>query len=99
MKVFIQWRDNAHKAGLVQPLILACHILLYFFWIHPFQDGNGRVGRTIMQDYLVRQSFIPVVFQDLHREDYIRMISDAQGGDATGLVERVLEAQLVILHT
>ncbi|CAG8502911.1 3041_t:CDS:2, partial [Ambispora gerdemannii] len=31
--------------------------------IHPFIDGNGRVGRSIMAYYLVRNGYPPIVFQ------------------------------------
>lgn len=57
MKRFIQWREKAHGKELVHPI--ACQLCAYFL---PFPDGNGSVGRLVMQDYLVRQGYSPVSF-------------------------------------
>jgi prophage maintenance system killer protein len=99
MKQFISWRDNAHNQKLLHPLLLACQSFIYFEFIHPFVDGNGRVGRTLMHDYMVRQGYVPVVMLSLEREDYLQMVSDAQDGKPEGFVERVLSTQLDMLRT
>jgi hypothetical protein len=39
---------------------------------------------------MVRQGYIPVVFQDLNRRDYINMVSDAQEGTPEAFVRLVL---------
>lgn len=99
MERFIQWRNRAHEEKQLHPLILACQAVVYFLWIHPFPDGNGRVGRMFMHDYMVRQGYMPVVMQELHREDYLRMINDAQDGKPQEFVVRVLLNQLEELQT
>ncbi|KAI0835109.1 hypothetical protein F5Y06DRAFT_277395 [Hypoxylon sp. FL0890] len=48
----------------------------------------------IMQDYLVRQGYLPVVIQDLEREDYLRMISNACDGNPEEFVTTVLVTEL-----
>ncbi|KAF2013339.1 hypothetical protein BU24DRAFT_464144 [Aaosphaeria arxii CBS 175.79] len=50
MKKFITWRNDAHAQKELHPLILACQATIYFFSIHPFQDGNGRGWSR--EDYL-----------------------------------------------
>lgn len=64
---FIQWRDRLHKTQQLHPIILATQLYVYFLLIHPIQDGNGRMGRSLMAGYLVRQVYLPVVFLDLDR--------------------------------
>ncbi|KAK2808510.1 hypothetical protein FQN50_004719 [Emmonsiellopsis sp. PD_5] len=99
IREFFAWRDNAHNQQLLHPLLLACHLTVYFVFLHPFLDGNGRVSRTLMQDYLIRQGYIPVVMQDLEREEYVAMISDAQDGKPEAFVDRVLSTQLDMMRT
>jgi len=80
MHRYIEWRDRNHADKILHPIILATHLSTYFVQIHPFLDGNGRLCRVLMADYLIRQGYLPVVFVDLVREDYIKMISDAEDG-------------------
>ena len=96
---FLKWRNQAHEEQQLHPLILACQLIIYFMHIHPFPDGNGRVGRMLMHDYMVRQGFMPAVMQKLLRQDYLRMVSDAQDGKPQEFVVRVLLNQLEELQT
>lgn len=46
MGKLIEWHDKLESAG-VSPLIRAPLVHLYYELIHPFLDGNGRVGRVL----------------------------------------------------
>ena len=46
-----------------------------FECIHPFQDGNGRVGRLIMFKELLRIDALPVLVHDAYRAEYVNGIS------------------------
>ncbi|EHK20364.1 uncharacterized protein TRIVIDRAFT_224084 [Trichoderma virens Gv29-8] len=70
MRRFIQWRDRVTREKRLHPLIVACQATVYFLHIHPFFDGNGRVSRLLMQDYMIRHGYAPVVIKDLDREDW-----------------------------
>lgn len=41
-----------------------------FEHLHPFADGNGRVGRTLVNYYLMQHDHPPLVFFEHHREGY-----------------------------
>ncbi|KAM4055118.1 fic/DOC family protein [Hirsutella rhossiliensis] len=94
MKRFFQWRDKAHRIKDLHPIVIACQATAYFLHIHPFPDGNGRVARLIMQDFLIRQGYFPVVFLGTERSDYLRMIKDAQDGNPEEFVAKVVCTQL-----
>lgn len=50
------------------------HIL--FERIHPFADGNGRVGRLIMAYQAIQNNIIPPLIENEHRDNYLDVISD-----------------------
>ncbi|RIB21891.1 fido domain-containing protein [Gigaspora rosea] len=62
----------------IHPLMNACRIHSSFLHIHPFYDGNGRVGRLLMALYLARGGFPPLVFQLFDRKEYADALYRAQ---------------------
>lgn len=96
---FFEWRDEAHTKRTLHPLVLACQAQAYFVHIHPFLDGNGRVSRMISHDYMARQGYLPVIIQDLHRNDYLRMISNAMDGKPREFVTTIITTELDELRT
>jgi Fic family protein len=62
------------------PLIKSAIIHYQFEAIHPFQDGNGRIGRLLVPLYLYQEKLLyqPILFLsgyfDKHRNKYIEML-------------------------
>ncbi len=50
------------------------HIL--FERIHPFADGNGRVGRLLMAYQSIQNNIVPPLIKNENREKYLRTIND-----------------------
>lgn len=63
MEQFVEWYNNFHSnKNLLQVLIKAAITHLYFESIHPFEDGNGRIGRALAEKCLSQELGYPVTF-------------------------------------
>jgi len=64
----INWyKKNKSK---FKPLVLAAIIHNQFEHIHPFQDGNGRVGRLVLNFILLKNKYPPINISLEDRKDY-----------------------------
>jgi Fic family protein len=77
MAKLITWL-NTQKSHPVEAAARAHYRLVA---IHPFDDGNGRVARLLMNLLLMRAGFLPVIIKNEKREDYYRALMEADGGD------------------
>ena len=46
--------------------------------IHPFQDGNGRVGRIIVFRECLKNRIAPVIIEDTRKAEYYECLNAAQ---------------------
>ncbi|PWU07182.1 MAG: DUF4172 domain-containing protein [Verrucomicrobia bacterium] len=63
MDEFIHWFNNTSPSGKapLPPLVRAGITHLYFICIHPFEDGNGRIGRAISEKALSQNIGEPIL--------------------------------------
>lgn len=89
-----QLEKYLHKEKNLDPLVEAFLAHYQFEAIHPFSDGNGRVGRLLLsitiQDWcgLSEQWLYMSAFYDRHRDEYIqRLFHVSTLGDWEGWIE------------
>ena len=63
-----------------------------FETIHPFQDGNGRVGRLIMFKECLKNNIVPFIIDDEIKLFYYRGLKEWQNGKDY-LIDTCLSAQ------
>ncbi len=90
------------KVSDVHPLIKSCVFHYEFEFIHPFEDGNGRMGRlwqtVILKEWKTVFAWLPIetLIKERQNEYYQALaLSDARS-DSTDFIEFMLS---VILHT
>ena len=62
--LFKWYKENENKT---HPLKLAFDFYYKFEKIHPFQDGNGRVGRFLMNFILIKNEYLPIIIFDKNK--------------------------------
>ena len=60
--------------------------------IHPFFDGNGRVGRLIMVTQLLSRGFPPAIIQVEDRYKYYTALGKADTGDSRNIVQMICDS-------
>lgn len=84
MKIFLNWFETT---GQLDWIIKSAIAHLWFVTIHPFDDGNGRIGRAVADMALARSEQQPHRFYSfsaqimLERKDYYNQLESAQKGD------------------
>lgn len=75
-----------HMGGGIPPDVEAAWLHHRFTQVHPFQDGNGRVARTLASLVFLRAGWFPLVINRDTRDDYIDALEKADAGDLRPLV-------------
>ena len=74
--------DYIHSPSDLPPLARSAMIHYQFETIHPFTDGNGRIGRVLILMLLCAEKILPLpllnpsAFLERHREEYYQHLSD-----------------------
>ena len=97
MAEFLNWfnnqgshQDNQQDNQQIPGVIRAGIAHLWFEVIHPFDDGNGRVGRAIIEYALAQDLGMPVVLSmsthiEKNKKEYYRQLNAASCCDASEL--------------
>ncbi len=89
MRKLLKWyQENNEK---MYPLELAFKFHHKFERIHPFADGNGRVGRMLLNYILIKKGYYPVIIRKTHRNKYIKVLQAADNGQYIPLMRFSLE--------
>ena len=90
MKKLLEWYNSLNNITIKE--IIEFHAR--FEKIHPFQDGNGRIGRIIIFKECLKNNIIPFIILDQDKVFYYRGLKEYQNGGEKGyLVDTCLNAQ------
>ena len=90
LKELVSWYKN--NKNRYPPITLAGVIHDQFENIHPFLDGNGRVGRLLLNNILIKHSLPPVNIRFSNRKRYYSSIQEYQkNGNIRPTIELILK--------
>ena len=87
----IQWFREEEEKGELHAVVLAAILHYKFVRIHPFDDGNGRLSRLLMNYVLLKNNLPPVVVKSIDKKAYLFALNQADVGNIEAFVEYVAE--------
>ncbi len=82
------YRKDENKIE-THPVALAALFHYDFVRIHPFDDGNGRVSRLLMNYILMKKGYPPVIIQSKDKSNYLFALNKADAGDNGAFVKYI----------
>ena len=82
MNDLIAWYNEAEQSGEYTPVQLAALFHYRYIRIHPFEDGNGRIARLMVNFILSRHNYPMIVVRSRKKSHYLEALhkSDLQVG-------------------
>lgn len=77
MEKLLSWYKSSQH---LHPIERATTFHYRFVVIHPFDDGNGRIARILMNLILMKAGYPPCIIQTKHRRQYLQALEDADLG-------------------
>jgi len=74
MSDLIRWHNEEEQKSILPPVELAALFHYRYIRIHPFEDGNGRIARLLMNYILLRHNYPMIVIRTDDRANYLRVL-------------------------
>ncbi len=84
--MLVEYYASSHKNIIMR--IAKAHLV--FEHIHPFIDGNGRIGRVVNNFLLIREGFVPINIKFIDRKKYYAAFQEFDRKGATTLMEEIV---------
>ncbi len=90
MSDLVDWYNDAERSGKFTPIELAAIFHYRYIRIHPFEDGNGRIARLMVNYILTRHDYPMIVVRSRKKKEYLEALhrTDLTVGAAPSLGAR-----------
>lgn len=82
------------EVSLLHSAVAAALLHYRFVRIHPFDDGNGRISRLLLNYHLLRNGLPPVVIKSTDKQNYLFALQRADVGDLDAFCVYIAEQLL-----
>jgi len=89
---------DENKRPAFHPVWIAANVHHKLTQIHPFDDGNGRMARWVMNLILLRYGYFMTVITHERRNEYYAALAEADAGNTSAFVAFVAECVIETLE-
>ena len=94
MGELLEWYSAEETKNELHPVALAALFHYKFVRIHPFDDGNGRISRLIMNYVLLRHNLPPIIIKTSDKKNFLFALNQADAGDLNAFIKYIAEQLL-----
>jgi Fic family protein len=91
MHDLLVWYNEKIAEAQCNPILLASEFHYKFIRIHPFDDGNGRTARILMNFILMKNHYPPVIIKTEDKANYFGVLQLADAGKIEDFIEYIAE--------
>lgn len=74
MTDLVDWYNQAEQDGKLSPIDLAALFHYRYIRIHPFEDGNGRIARLLVNFILAKHGYPMIVVRSRNKGEYLEAL-------------------------
>jgi Fic family protein len=101
MQELLDWyraEEAKDETERLHPIVLAAEFHYRFIIIHPFDDGNGRMARLLMNFILLKHGFPPAIVRTEDKNNYFAALRQADAGLLAPFVSYIAQSLIASLE-
>jgi Fic family protein len=91
MHDLLVWYNEKINEVNKNPILIAAEFHYKFIRIHPFDDGNGRTARILMNFILMQFNYPPVIIKTEDKTNYFAVLQMADAGNIQAFLEYIAQ--------